>query len=71
MKRSEVLSFIAYILKEQAFNKPGISYREQAEQLLHGIEIEGMLPPTMLNPKFQGGHNIDIHPYYINEWEKE
>lgn len=41
------------------------------EHILEIIEKLGMQPPSTLNPKFQGGWNIDIHPMYINAWEPE
>lgn len=72
MKRSEMVLNIASELVHEytdfmSFDKA----QKLAEIVLNRIEKEAMFPPPIKNPKFQGGHNNTIHPYYINEWDKE
>lgn len=64
MKRSEMIKQIVSDHEEK--------YSENTvNEILFSLELYGMSPPSIINPNFQGGHNIQIHPYYIKEWESE
>jgi hypothetical protein len=71
MKKSEALSIIQLSIERYFDYSPNMDNKKGAEFVLKQIERIGMAPPNILNPKFEGGRNIQTQPYYTREWEIE
>lgn len=79
MKRRDFMFLIAEDLRKhenifRGYKKGSIDLRCATDNLagyLMKVIDAHMSPPHIKNPNFQGGHNIDIEPYYIQEWESD
>jgi len=68
MKKSYAILAIAECLIEPHYPDDPM---KESEYILKKLLRFGMSPGLIKNPNFQGGHNIDIEPVYIHEWEDE
>jgi hypothetical protein len=67
MKRSEMAKILRDVMADYDIKED----IEVISQILASIEEAGMTPPNTLNPRFRGGHSIDIESFYVREWDPE